>query len=316
MGKLTQVIVLVINWVFAGFFLLIGLLSIIDAPLGGFCLIVISFLLLPPIRKFAYEKTKIEIPGKVRALIILVLFMGFGFFANQSQEQKAQKLAEQKAIEAQKTAAKEKARKIEYFNENKESILSSIKALINAGDYQTALSNSNKYLVAKDSDLIHLHKRAKQEIDNLNAKKEMERLILELENINSSDYGKRLSIYQKLVKLDPKNEEYKEKLYLYKVKDVEQKEKSRIAKTHKKKIEEQFSAWDGSHYGLEKVIKSSMNDPDSYEHVKTIYWDEKDYLVVKTTFRGTNLYGGKVVNWIKAKSDMNGNIIEVMESGP
>ena len=81
-------------------------------------------------------------------------------------------------------------------------------------------------------------------------------------------------------------------------------------------LESQFSAWDGSHRGLTKAIKASMNDPDSYKHVETVYWDREDHLVVKTTFRGKNAFGGVVANWVKAKVDLNGSVLAIVEQGP
>ena len=83
-----------------------------------------------------------------------------------------------------------------------------------------------------------------------------------------------------------------------------------------KKIESCFSAWDGSHTNLTRIIKKSMNDPKSYNHDKTVYWDKGDHLIVKTTFRGKNAFGGVVVNWISAKSDLDGNITEIIAQGP
>lgn len=77
-------------------------------------------------------------------------------------------------------------------------------------------------------------------------------------------------------------------------------------------IEDQFSAWDGSHPGLEKLIKENMNDPSSYEHVETRYRDDGDYLFIITKFRGNNAFGGKVVNTISAKVDFQGNVIEIV----
>jgi hypothetical protein len=57
-----------------------------------------------------------------------------------------------------------------------------------------------------------------------------------------------------------------------------------------------------------------MNDPDSYEHEETVYWDMGDHIVVRTTFRGKNAFGGVVKNSIKAKADINtGQIIEIIE---
>lgn len=84
----------------------------------------------------------------------------------------------------------------------------------------------------------------------------------------------------------------------------------------KERIERGFSAWDGSHRGLTKIIKASMNDPKSYEHVETVYWDMDDHLVVKTTFRGKNAFGGVVPNWVKAKVDLDGNVLAIIEQGP
>lgn len=84
----------------------------------------------------------------------------------------------------------------------------------------------------------------------------------------------------------------------------------------REKIERQFSGWSGSHYELTKLIKKSMNDPKSFEHVETKYIDAGDYLKVKTTFRGKNALGGVVKNWIWAKVDLDGNIIEIIEQGP
>lgn len=84
-------------------------------------------------------------------------------------------------------------------------------------------------------------------------------------------------------------------------------------KARKEMIEKQFSAWDGSHIKLESLIKDSMNDPKSYEHVETKYWDMKDHLIVNTTFRGKNAFGGVVKNAVKAKVSLDGENIEILE---
>ena len=79
------------------------------------------------------------------------------------------------------------------------------------------------------------------------------------------------------------------------------------------KIEKCFSRWDGSHIELTKLIKESMNDPDSYEHVKTRYWD-KDYgFFIITSFRGKNAFGGVVKQTISAYSTMDCNIYNIEE---
>lgn len=80
-------------------------------------------------------------------------------------------------------------------------------------------------------------------------------------------------------------------------------------------IEKQFSAWDGSHPELERMIKDAMNDPDSYEHIETVYWDLQDHLVIRTTYSGKNAFGGRVKNWVKAKVDFYGNVLEIIDEG-
>jgi len=80
-----------------------------------------------------------------------------------------------------------------------------------------------------------------------------------------------------------------------------------------KVIETQFSAWDGSHIQLTRLIKKSMNDPNSYEHVSTTYSESRDFLIVLTTFRGNNAFGAMVKQSVKAKVGLDGEVIEVLE---
>ena len=70
-----------------------------------------------------------------------------------------------------------------------------------------------------------------------------------------------------------------------------------------KEIARCFSGWNGSHLKLRELIKKSMNDPDSYDHVETKYIDNDSTLLVITTFRGKNTYGGVVKQTITAITD-------------
>lgn len=84
----------------------------------------------------------------------------------------------------------------------------------------------------------------------------------------------------------------------------------------RKTIEKCFSGWDGSHMKLELIVKKSMNDPKSYEHDETKFFDMKDHLVVITSFRGRNGFGGMVRNFVKAKTDINTcEVVEIIEQG-
>lgn len=84
---------------------------------------------------------------------------------------------------------------------------------------------------------------------------------------------------------------------------------------------EDFSGWDGSYRPLEQLIKASMNDPKSYEHVKTTYRqvlhsekkDFKPYAIVSTTFRGKNAFGGVVTNQVNAQVDLQTLDMKIIE---
>jgi len=87
----------------------------------------------------------------------------------------------------------------------------------------------------------------------------------------------------------------------------------RIKEERKLEIEKQFSAWSGAHRNLEEYIIENMNDPDSYEHVDTKYFDKGTYLIVITEFRGKNAFGGTVASVIKAEIGLNGKIWSIVD---
>ena len=78
------------------------------------------------------------------------------------------------------------------------------------------------------------------------------------------------------------------------------------------KIRKLFNSYDGSIFEVNYYIKTNMHNPDSFKHVKTSYWDKKDYLLVKVTFRGTNIFGGVIANDVLAKVDIDGNVLEII----
>lgn len=81
-----------------------------------------------------------------------------------------------------------------------------------------------------------------------------------------------------------------------KVLTEEEKEKKR-----KEQYKSCFSPWDGSHLNLKYYIEDNMNDPDSFEHVETVYQDMVSVLIVEMTFRGNNQFGALVKNTVRAR---------------
>ncbi len=70
-----------------------------------------------------------------------------------------------------------------------------------------------------------------------------------------------------------------------------------------------------NHKEFETLIKRFMNDPSSYEHVRTNYVRDKDnkHIIVTTRFRGNNAYGGKVLQSLSAKYTVDGEFVEVVK---
>ncbi len=89
-------------------------------------------------------------------------------------------------------------------------------------------------------------------------------------------------------------------------------EEQRIREERREMVEEQFSFWDGAHIGLAAFIKENMNNPKSYEHVKTLFRDDGDYITVQTTFRGTNSFNAIVPTTITAKCSIDGHVLEIV----
>ena len=93
---------------------------------------------------------------------------------------------------------------------------------------------------------------------------------------------------------------------------TEEEKAAAAAQQRKELIEKQFSDWDGSHDALTKFIKKNMNDPKSYKHVETRYRDDGDFVTVQAKFRGTNAFGGLVMNKVVARCSISGQVLEIV----
>ncbi|MGH1462737.1 MAG: hypothetical protein ACRBB6_11930 [Neptuniibacter sp.] len=308
-----QYVYLVLNWAFGVLFFLTGLLFLADSVLASFCLISISLLLLPPVRKFVYSKTKKDLSVKYRTASIFALFVAFSVFVNQAQDRKEQELAAQKAQVQAEKAEKARQDKIDYFNNNRDEILSRANSALSAKNYQEVIDITGQYLVSGDGQLSEVHNKAKAVIAEQKKAEKTQLLLAKLKTVPASEFEENKKLYQQLSAMHPANETYKNKLAHYEAKIEEEKQAKIAAAARKERIEKQFSAWDGSHYNLERIIKKAMNDPDSYEHDETVYWDRGDHLIVRTTYRGKNAFGGVVRNFVKAKVSLDGVVLQIID---
>lgn len=252
-----------LNWVFGVLFLLVGLVLIIEFPLGGLSLVLISLLLLPPVRNFVYSKTNKELPVKVRGIAISVLFIAFSVFVVQSYDRKAQELVAKEAKEKAQNAAVLQQQNIDYFNQNSSQILSEIKMSFQKGNYKEVVSLSSKYLPSQNQELIELNSKAKSELATIEkaekvAKEKADResktkeILARLKAIPASKYKQNRNLYQQLVTNNPDNEKYKEKLNFYSAKIKEQQEKEHI---EQEKLAQEREA--------KKVIAKPVSEPIS-----------------------------------------------------
>ncbi|MGI1669984.1 MAG: hypothetical protein K6L74_06610 [Neptuniibacter sp.] len=83
---------------------------------------------------------------------------------------------------------------------------------------------------------------------------------------------------------------------------------------HEKQVRAQFSSWDGSHRNLEQRVKANLHDPSSYKHDETVFWDQEDHIIVSMSYQAKNAYGALVKGHVKAKVNMDGNILEIMDA--
>lgn len=282
------------------------------AILSGLFFVVASLLLLPPIRKMMYIKTGKELSTGARALALIVLFVIYATISGNEIREKERVIETQKAQKIEIEKLKAETESLKYFDKNKVEILVQAQTALSKKKYQDVVSQTSRYLVSGNEQLQELNNIAKTEIAKKRKAESTEVLLDKVKATPASDLKQNKDIYQQLLNMYPDNETYRKKFTYFSEKLDEEEQARRAAKARRDGIVNQFSVWDGSHRMLEYVIENSMNDPDSYEHVKTVYKDMGDYLIVTTRYRGKNAFGVLVVGTTKAKVSLKGEIIRII----
>lgn len=290
------------NWLLALFFLIPGIAAVLTGSWFGILAVFVGLLFLPPARRRAFSATSIKLTRGTRASLAIVGFIAFGYFV-------------QLDIDAQEAAEATRQQKEEElaFYESREAILSEIDSSLDIGNHEGALAILTKYQRVNNEQLDQRRNRTDELVAAERNAHQTERLLAELESTPEGDWEGRAKTYLTLSELNPEVVEYSDQHKFYSAKVLLDKEKRDAQAAREDRLKAQFHFWDGSHIKLEKVIKRAMNDPDSYEHVETVYWDQGDHLVVKLTYRGRNGFGGLVLGYVKAKVDLDGNVLEVLE---
>jgi hypothetical protein len=82
--------------------------------------------------------------------------------------------------------------------------------------------------------------------------------------------------------------------------------------TRAQQIEKSFRPL-GQHRTLEQYVERNLKDPDSYEHIKTVYDDRGDHLYVLMRYRAKNSFGGYAIGQHAAKVSLDGKLLAVAD---
>ncbi len=153
----------------------------------------------------------------------------------------------------------------------------------------------NKHLTSKNSDTIYFQLSKKATEGNWQSTAELHQSIYQkqFDSITINKFNNKLKT---VIKIIP---------------NEEQQNQNNVIAVRQNKIKLQFSSWDGSHSALKSYVKDNMNDPSSFDHIKTTYSDKGNYLLVQMKFRGKNSFGAKIIEVVTAKVDLEGNILSV-----
>ena len=323
-----------LSWFFGLAFLFIGFVSFRD-PGAALCFIAISLLLLPPVRKKAFQKYSVPITTKQRSISIGVLIVASFFFIGQSSEQRAEEIAQQEQQEAKEKAAALLQEKRDSFEANREKIIASLRSSLEEKDYRGVIAQAKEYLPVQDPEVAEINKQANMKLVEIQKQKRLaqqeaenekrtESILGQLKGIPVSAYRSNQRLYQELVDMNPSVPLYQEKLSFYSNKIQEQEAKEEAEKRRREEKYQQRvatfgepptqSPWDGSYYEVERYLERVANDPDSIDisGCTGVYFNDQGWLV-GCDYRGRNGFGGMVrqSNWF---SIAHGSVIKMHES--
>lgn len=326
-------------WAAAVIIVFMGVPVFSQSWIAGLMLVALGVVVTPVAFAHILSRLSAKDPLQIRVAIVLVGLIGSTYVlfehsarveAEAAEVARLEAAADARAAEEKRAAdaASQLKEAQEYFAAHRDAVLAEFGNAIESKNMPIATVIRNRFIAAiRDpgfDQLLLRYNGVKDELAKAEADKARKAKITELTgklpSVGATDYAQAKTIYAELVALDPSNKTYQQKLERFtKARDAQvAKEAAKIAADlekaeHQKKIEAQFSGWDGSHRQFERLIKDAMNDPGSYEHVETKYIDKGSYIRVFCTFRGKNAFGGIVKNTKIADFDLNGNFLKEVQ---
>ncbi len=291
----------ILQWFFGIFCIVCGLIFLSEMPMTAIFSMLFGLFFIPQSRKLIEKQINFNFPSVLKWVIAIC---GFIFITNGA------------------------TRLIDIQAQSKDKLILEASSLIDNGDIESAkkilvdIKLNYNLTEIKEAQLLELEIENSQSVyfarEQIYKLSDDEFKELELENFNKTILNQK-TLNQNLITLMQSQSDQREeiiKLYTEKEKNdkilSEEKRKQELQGQRNELIKKQFNSWNGSHRGLSAYIKENMNDPSSYEHMETKYFDQGSTLLIITKFRGNNAFGGKVINTVSAKVDLNGKVLEIV----
>ncbi|MDE5421737.1 hypothetical protein L3073_05920 [Ancylomarina sp. DW003] len=295
----------ILKWIIGIFFIFSGFGGLFLSVISGVIFLLLGLFILPPTYDLFAKKTNLNLSSGIKWITVIIGCIVAGFAAGDLNAEsdkevdlivlKASELINKGQLDSAKLYIEKAKSQYSIPSNNKAVDLENELNKYNSEDFiiETLLAMSNEELEQLTNDQLskaYLFQKTlnKEFIALMKAKApERERIIKEI--------------------AEEKERERLAAEIAVEVQKMEEKTKKR-----KKKIHDLFSPYDGSHPALTRLIKKNMNDPESYSHADTRFRDDGETIFVITKFRGTNAYGGVVLNTISARVDLDGNVLEIV----
>ena len=272
-------------------FVIIGISAIFTEPMPGIISLLIGILILPLTSILLTNKFNIKLNWKVKAGLVIILFIAFGASIDYSQRAKENRTAEEKTTKEKHRIEQEQQRIYEYYYNNRDSIITELSSYINIANYQGAIIMSNEYQFIKDSTISGIRsiafKAMKAHKDSIRVKELLERI----SDTDDKMYSLNTDLYGELVQLCPENQKYKEKYNYYLTR------RNNLNLIENQNSEIKRIASNEFNDDLIKAIMESENNMTwvSIDYRITVSWDEKDF--VRTSAINAKLIAPKIFNF-------------------
>jgi hypothetical protein len=105
--RIKQIIGLVISWLLAAFFALIGIVAVFSEPIPGLVMLIMAVVVLPPVTKIINQKWNYHLSVGLKVIVIIIGFIIFGSTIDTSNVANRPKVElANTPIEQQKTVTK------------------------------------------------------------------------------------------------------------------------------------------------------------------------------------------------------------------